>query len=517
MNRLELLAKNSTANMLRSASTSALQVLLPIVLLRVVDATVYSFWAIIFALCAFIPLLDLGLQSTIQALVGRFNSMGKSNASVAVLRISLKFGCAICLGCLLVFAGIGYNAGSLFPSIVESKIPDFAIVMLILAAGQCAMFLSNLISSYYAGLQRTIEPVLVIALSRIASLILTILLGLRSDIIFMAIGYSCPLLIGLVLLFFRGRNDWRMTTPPEKNEISARLVVAYSLPLALWSVSSVAVGGIGAFVVARVSFESVAVYSVVAALISAVAGIQSSILGPLIPELSQRSARGSNVSTIVTTAVRLNSAYVFLLASVLAAIIPVLVGLLMGRSTVPVDGFAWPLLVMMAAAVRLVGTPMTMLFISTGLHRRLFLPPFLDASMTVCLTWVLGNGFGVVGVSVGLLLGAILGVVVTFSWSLRVAAYANMSARAVLRQMLFVPLMFWLPMNFLNVLGTLTRVDARVMCASLLLSAVPTTYCVWRWGVGAAGRAVFVSIATLALARVVSAFRLPTVRRGFDE
>jgi O-antigen/teichoic acid export membrane protein len=480
MGRLALLARNSTANVLRAGSTSLLQVVLPLILLTLVPKEAFSVWAIAFSLAAFIPLLDFGLQTTVQVLVGRYSVLGENRSTLVVLKRGLQIGAIISICTIALFIIIGYNAQRIFPGIPAGRLREFASVVTILAVGQCAILVSNLVSSYYAGLQRTMDPVVIIAGSRVISAVVTIALGIQADLLLMSIGYSVPLLVGLAALFIWRRREWRLPRYSRAGDVSYKSLLIYTYPLAVWSIASVAVGSIGAFVTARVSYENVAIYSVIAALISATAGLQSSLLGPMVPELSRRFALGLGLKDLIFSITRLNSAAVFLVGCGFASMLPILLELL-GHNESHTLFLFWPASLLIAAAMRLVATPITMLFVSTGVHRKLVFPPLVDAIVTTMLTWVLGHEYGILGISAGLFGGSIFGSSVTIWWSVVRSRLEDIRGVRMISSMLWWPILCWSPVLLVNVFRPLAGGGLYLQFALSIACVAMAASCHWKW------------------------------------
>ena len=453
--RVTLLLRNSFANVLRAGSTSLVTILMPLVLVVVMPVADYAAWALIFSLASYALYLDLGMQSTVQALVGRSDgSIDTANAvkvAASALRV-ISFVMVLCLAGGLVLAAF---LSQVFPDIPDRLQGESKIALVIAIVGQGSSLAGSTIAAYFAGKQRSMEATAVIAPARLLSMVGAISAALLGgDLIAIAISYAAPLVVGSVVLVVRflleARRLRRVEPPRQPGWDSGATVFAllrYSGPLIIWNVCLLFVTGVGLTLVGRLDYSSVAIYSIAAMIASGLGGIDSALISPLLPELGRRQTAGDSreaFSRVVVKATLLNSGFLFLVTVGILAYSPWLVKLLYQGDD---DGqiFVIVALVLCANAFRLAMTPVTLAFLATKTHSRIVLPPVVEAVVNVTASVALGLALGAVGVAIGGVIGSLVAVLLASTWSLRKSGAVAISSRQLWASALGKPFLTVLP------------------------------------------------------------------------
>lgn len=451
--RSRLLAVNAIANLGRAVSGSLVNLLLPLCLLGLLSRPYYSAWAVAFSVAAYVVYLDLGLQPAVQANVARWAGhgdhhgaarMGWSGTKIMLLVNGLAL---VCLSTVAVFLH------EIFPSIAPAVIEETRAALVLLAAGQAANVSINVLSSYYAGLQRVTFPAAVTSIARAVSLVAVVVVGfLDKNLIALALAYALPLLLGLLLLVVSFRREMyhlgRVSQGPSLAISGSRSghLLRYSGPLIVWNVCTLIVSGTGTAIVARVDFRSVAVFSIGTMFVLAVAGVDNAIMTPLLSELGQRASASTKaqLGSTILYASRLNS----VVLSALVILSALMSGLMAEFGHFKSFGPSATLLVMalaVSAAVRLTMTPLIMGFIATSSHTRVIVQPILEALFNLGLSIAFGLTIGGVGVALGALLSGAIGTILSMTWSRRAAGFTQAIRLKALFRAAIVPLVSSVP------------------------------------------------------------------------
>lgn len=415
---------NSFANLVRAASGSFENIVLPVVLIAVLSRAEYSNWALVFSIAAYITYLDFGLQTATQALVARSLAEDDESSAARAARAGLRVYFTVAGCALLIAAGAAQALPLLFPDIPAGSVQEASLTLLVLAAGQAANLGVNVIAGYYAGAHRSHVTAYSIAVARCVSLTLSVW-GAFSGVSLptIALGYSCPLALTFIAVLVKVLRETRRANsedspPSERERITARSLLSYSGPLVLWNVCSIFVGAAGTAIVGRVDYAAVAYFSIAMMLTIAVTGIDNALLQPFLTNIGRSVDTDSETrASAVSSALRLNSGLLLLLITIGMGGYVV-----MGREGLVSDSgpsLVTTALVVAATGVRLAMTPFNMAFLSSNDHRRIIAQPIIEAAVAVGAGLALGAVFGALGVASASFVSALIAVTMLLLWSLR--------------------------------------------------------------------------------------------------
>lgn len=435
--RAGLLARNSLANLVRATSSSATNILLPVLLVVTLTPDAYASWALIWTLGTFVAFLDLGVPTTVQALVGSHSEDGRSVSAVDAVRSGLFVTCGVAvLSCASALA-VGFKMSDVFPAMPDSYTSLAAGALLFIVLGQSSTLVSNVASSHFAGYQRSHVPAVVLTPARYLSMVAAWLVALWSQsLLLAALAYSLPLLMGtlcLIGLFLRDTRDARSASNRAKQGLrsshySIAGLLRQSGPLVVWSLCMLVITGAGLIIVGRVDFGHVATYSIAALVVGALAGLESAASAPFLPELARMHAKhgAASVSGLVLRFTSINSLLLFGATAAVLSLGPYIFALLgRGADVDQSEGLLLLALLMLGSAIHLSGTPLSLAFIATRTHTRVIVQPVLQAALTLGLSIFGGIQFGALGVAGGVFLGGCSGIVLIIFWSSRAAGLAD--------------------------------------------------------------------------------------------
>ncbi|MCH6471806.1 lipopolysaccharide biosynthesis protein [Sinomonas terrae] len=483
---------NGAANLVRAASGSLENLLLPLVLLWLLPKEKYGAWAIVFSVSTYVTYLDLGLQTAVQTNVAR---CAGSNDLVGAARMAwtgVKLAGSVGGLALTCLATVAATLARIFPAVPQGFVPEAEQALVLLAVGQVANLLINVMSSYYAGHQRSVLPSLVMSGARATSLLAVILVGnLEKQLPALAAAYSVPLITGFLVLLiafhreFRYLRELRRVSRGSNKFTSAPLagsraghLLRYSGPLMIWNICTLVVNAAGTAIVGRVDFGAVVVYSIATMFVLAIVGVDNAVMSPLLTELGRQASFGDRpkLGSTAIKASRINSAILGMLICFSCITVAIL------ADTAPGSGInsrtiAIAVLLIVATATRITMTPLTFAFISTGDHRRIVAQPILDAVINLGLSISLGLIFGVVGVVLGAVASGGISVVINVSWSRRAARFNDVVSGRNIARAVGQPMICTLPAIVTTLispvfapLGTLTAAAIVVMAALLSFS-----------------------------------------------
>ncbi|ANP73904.1 hypothetical protein [Cryobacterium arcticum] len=451
--RVLLLVKNALANIVRAFSSSAVTVLLPLCLIVVLGHSEYSVWALIFSLGAFVVYFDLGVPTTVQAMVGRAISSDDQQAAIRVTKSGLKTSGLVSAICFAAAIGGALAFSRIFPDVPSRFELDATVALVVLVIGQTSSLMGNTVSAYFAGQQRSFVPALILAPARVLSLIVALGAAIVSgELVVTAVGYAAPLVIGTIVLFARFRMEARRAGVGESEQTVKNYgVVAlmrYSGPLAIWGLCMLVTSGAGVIMVARFDYSAVVPFSIAALMVSAVAGLESSITAPLLPELARVHDRHGidRVSVLTKSLSQLNGVFLFAVVAGLLMISPTVLPLLAKKADGDLMEY-WPILAILLVgnAIHLAGTPLSLALIATKTHTRAVLPPVVEAVISLVLSLWLGMQLGAIGVALGIFIAGVVGLCLSFTWSVKLSRVLKLPAWEMLSVSAIRPIILILP------------------------------------------------------------------------
>lgn len=418
-----VLARNGFATIIRAASGSAINVVLPLVLVSLLTPDEYATWALAFSIAGYVLFFDLGIPSTVQVFVAKLAKSGRlkaaSGAALSGTRITLVVGAAFAL----VTVPLGLNFAVLSSAVPSALAGDAGAALVLFSVGQAANLVTNTASAYFSGVQRSARATVMIVPVRLVSLVAVSTVAIMGrSLLAIAVAFTIPLLAGPLLLI------WSMLRETKTSDIlqdhapvpATRMILEYSAPLALWGVCMLLATGSGVAIVGRIAPGDLYAYSIAAVVYTAFVGLMGAVVAPLLPEFSRRDMRGiSSLRRSVIPATRVYSALLFTIVSLSMAVLPLYLQYVSASSLDPATGLLTSVLLLLGGAVHLAATPISYAFVSAGVHHQVIAAPVVEALVTIGAGVFLGGMYGAVGMASAVLIGALGGLAVNTFWSIR--------------------------------------------------------------------------------------------------
>lgn len=480
---------NGAANLVRAASGSLENLLLPLIVLWLLSKDQYGAWAIVFSVSTYVTYLDLGLQTAVQTNVARWagsnDPVGAARMACTGVKLALGVG-GVAFGALAAAAGA---LGRIFPDLPAGLIPQAGQALVLLAVGQVANLAINVLASYYAGHQRSVFPSLLMSIARTASLLSVVVVGnFEKQLPVLAVAYSAPLVMGFLVLLVAFHRELRRLARDSDNFTPVAIVgsraghlLRYSGPLMVWNVCTLVVSAAGTAIVGRIDFGAVVIYSVSTMFVLAIVGVDNAVMSPLLSELGRQAASGDRpaLGRTAMNASRVNSAILAMLVCLSCVVVAVLAntGHLAGQGG---DTTIVVVLLIVAASIRITMTPLTFAFISTGDHRRVVAQPILDALVNLGLSVGMGLAFGVIGVVVAGVLSGAVSVLLAVLWSLKAAGFRDIVSARDVGRLVGLPMMCALPAIAITLLSPVfAPLGPAVSIAIVSMAALLSLSMVW--------------------------------------
>lgn len=441
-----VLARNSLASILRTSSGAFLALLLPAVIIRQVGSTAYGVWALSVEIGTYLGLLDLGALSAVGHFVARVPDRDRRGEGQVVTTIMAIQGVMIAVGLLLLTALI-VGLPAVYPRMPRPLIASGRVALGMVGGSALISLLPTTLTGYFLSIHQAVKPALIVFASRfLGSAIVTVLAIRGIGIAGLAMAWAATTLGGQVLIVVAFS---RLRLPIRPSLLSwslAREMIGFCGAYSIWIVAGLLVVGLDTTIVAWVNFGSVAAYAAAAGAVSIVGAVYSAALAPMVPLCARLAADGRRdaLGTLFLRLVRLGGLAVILSSCVFAVGARPLLHVWVGAESAERGTRILQLLVA-ANALRLLILPYPMLLFATGEHRQIWATPLLEGIVNVGASIALGVAFGPVGVALGTLVGAVVGVGCHIFVNLPRTQSVDVKASDLLKRSILGPLVGALP------------------------------------------------------------------------
>jgi O-antigen/teichoic acid export membrane protein len=407
------LLKNAAANFLRAAATSAIAVVLPLLLIVILPDAEYTAWAIIFSASTVLLFLDLGLPTSVQVLVSRELEDGRAAGAVRVTWVGLGVTASIVAAFATPVSVLAAWLGSVYPAMDPDLTTMAAQALLLLALAQATTLASNTVAAYFAGAQDSMRASRILVPGRLLAGVACVLTAfVTHDLRVLAASFLLPLLASLVVLSRAVRRAGRAATVADAVESPLRELLRFNGPLVVWGLALSVVSGLDLLLVGRFDYDRVVAFSVATVLTSGVVGLSNAVLATILPQLARFHASGDDISlrALTVDAGRWAAALVasqFLVLAAACLVIPQVR-----------DSALYLALLGLAMTARLAVAPLAFAVVATGSHRVLIGPPILEAALNLGLSVALGLQLGAAGVALGTTVSALTAAVIMVTYCL---------------------------------------------------------------------------------------------------
>jgi O-antigen/teichoic acid export membrane protein len=421
------LIRNAVVNLIRMGAFAIVALLLPMVLVRHLLPGAYNAWVLILQLGAYVNFLDLGLQTALSKYVAEYDASSDRDAAAnGTARVAssavllLVIGAAI--GTLLTIA-MAVAVPYVFPQMPDTLVIEVRWALIFYGVSMALALPASAFAGIFLGLQRNAVPMLLQSSNKVVTGAVTIAaVLLHSRIRYMAMAVAAVnLIFALAQIGF-----WRWLASHIR--ISFRLadratvmqLLRYCSVLTLWSVAMLFVSGFDTLIVGHYDFHSTAFYSVSANATTFLAALLSAVMSPLIPATSALSVNRSaqDMGRLLLRATRYNAALLLAAGLPLLLFSFLILHIWMG-ATFATHGVAILRILLLATMLRMLGLPYAVMVIGTGRQWLASVSPVAEAIVNFTASLILVRHLGAVGVAWGTVIGAIVGLALHLSLSMR--------------------------------------------------------------------------------------------------
>jgi O-antigen/teichoic acid export membrane protein len=469
-NVIAAITKNSLANLFRAGSSWIIALFLPPLLIRVMDKPTYAVWLLLLQLAAYITFLDGGVQMAL----GARDHMARTLSSVGFVLILSS------LITILIVALASWQLTGVFRSIPNSISGSARLALFVIGASLALNLPFSVLAGFFLGRQQNEIGALAASAGKFAGALGSGWAAYRHEgLLIMAIWIAAGNLIqSLVYSFFWKRGGTQgLLKPSWVEQTVAREFVIFCSAMLVSQFSALLVTGMDMPVVAAFDFRAAAYYGIASLLSNILAVPHGAIISSMLPVAAEISASEDpdKLGQVLLRTARFGTSVLCLITLPLFLLMPLFL-----RVWVGADYAAHSLLLgeilLLAQFIRLTMYPYALVGFVGGQQHRMLLSPLAEGISNLVCSLALVQVMGARGVAIGTLIGAIIGVWLHFTVSMKKTDCIRASRSKLLAHGIIKPLAFTLPFLFFELLYErfhlpLVKValTAAVECAVFLL------------------------------------------------
>jgi O-antigen/teichoic acid export membrane protein len=401
--------------MVRVLLSMLVSLVLPPFLVHRMAPAEYSAWVLILQLSNYVNLLDFGFQTAIGKFVAEYDACGDRDASRRLLSTSFTIlaGTAL-VGCTAIFL-MTWSVPKLFHQMPAALIPEVRLALLAVGLSTALTLPFGTFLSTFIGLQQYLFPTIMAILSRVGSAAaLIVLLLMNGNLVELAMAMAAFNIATAASQFLGWRRFVRARVGFSFfffDRRSALKLAKYGSVLSIWTLAMLLISGLDIVIVGHFDYRNTGFYAVASSITNFMLVVVGSVFGPILPAVSSIQA-GSTPSHIGELVIRVTR-YCTLLLCLLG--LPILFGaypllsLWVGHQYA-IRSAPYLEILVIGNAVRQLTYPYVLVVVATGRQHLATISAIAEAAVNILVSVLLVTRIGAVGVAIGTLIGAFVGV-----------------------------------------------------------------------------------------------------------
>ncbi len=443
------LVKNAFANICRGGATAFVALVLPPFLSRILSKEAYGTWLLVLQLSTYISFLDFGIQTAVGRYVAHHNQLGETKERDELVSTALAI--LLCLAGFAMFAIVilSWQLPNFFKDMPVALHQDAQLALLFVGISLAVALPFSVFGGIFVGLQRYDIPAWIIGLSRLAGGLFVVIMAITShSIVMMAIVTGMTNIgSGLCqLLAYKRMASGIQFSVSRVSRATGLNITSYCLSLSVWTIGMILVSGLDTLIIGYFDYKSVVYYSLSASLTSFITSIHSSIFGVIMPKAAEIGAKEDSeaLGTLLTSTTRYG---VIILVVTSLPLLLGAKGLLTLWVGVDYANNTTLLVQMMVIGnfIRYIGAPYATIALAIGEQKQIVLSPVIEGLVNVIISIICTSHYGVIGVTIGTVFGAIVSVVMHFIYNLPRTPTIEVKDWKYLMRAIFRPLLSFIP------------------------------------------------------------------------
>lgn len=416
-----IVAKNAVANLAKMSASWLVVLFLPPLLVRVLDKPTYATWVLVLQIGTYVGIFDGGIQSAIGRFVARADGLQDDRYMRQTLSSAGLIMLIAGIATALLTALVSWQLDHLFHGIPSSIGPDARKALFIVGMSLALSLPFSTLAGVFLGLQMNQVNALAGSLGKIAGAAGAAWAayhrqGLYAMALWIGLGNLLQALI--YLLAWKRFSASGFLRRAHITRSALREFINFCYAMFATQLGGILITGMDMPVVAAFDFHSAAYYAV-AATASTMLNAQGAIVTTLIPVASGMSASSSphRLGQVVLKTTRYATAILCILTfPLLFGMYPFLrlwVGLDYARHALPLA-----VILVVAQFIRITLMPYAAVGFGTGQQQQMLISPLGEGIVNLICSVIGIHFFGAIGVAVGTLIGACVGILLHFTVSM---------------------------------------------------------------------------------------------------
>jgi len=469
--------KNAISNVINGASSAAFAIILPYFFVRYFDRAEFGVWLLVLQLAAYINYFNFGVQTAIGRYVSQAIGTGDRNLAERILTAGVQILAVLAVLGFFVMAGLAWSFPLIFRQ-VDTKLVPVAQSALMWVGSALAIGLPfSAFLGIFIGLQRNDIAAVIAMIGKFFLAVLLIVTAATSRDL-KAVGEmyfvgSVLIYIAQYVTFLKLCRDWTLRIVQRvKTEI--RELTVYCAGLTIWFLAMFLINGIDTTIVGFFNFRMVAAYGAAISIVGFFSGAIQALMAPLIQIFAKLEAR-AETDRLVDLVYRSSfgcSLFLFtsapLLISLSNPIFTAWVGPEIAKDAVPLFN-----ILIVANALRCSAIPYANYLIATGQQRRVMFGPAAEGLTNLGVSLVGAYLIGALGVALGTLAGALVGVSVNYLYNFDRTMPPTASIRQMAKANFLRPLSLAAPLIIVTEAQLAKLLPYNAAFAAIALACVP--------------------------------------------
>jgi O-antigen/teichoic acid export membrane protein len=468
--------KNAFASIARGGASALVAIILPPFLTKILSKDAYNTWLLILQLSTYVNFLDCGMQLGVGRFVAHYTELEdipKRNGIVSSAIVLLSGLSAIAM---LGVVTLAWQLPYLFKD-MPSTLHQEAQVSLLIVGGSLAIGLPfSAFAGACIGLQRYDIPAWAIGISKLVGGAGVVLVANTShNLIVMAVVMGITN-IGAGIWMFLAHRKLVDNILISIHLVSKQLVselTEYCFGMSIWTIGIIMVSGLDTAIVSFFDYASLIYYNLAATITHLIVGVQTAIIGSIMPTAAAMGARGNReelgkflldttrygtIVIILTTLPILFGKWIILLwvgVDYTDRVVPILTLLILGNS------------------IRYLAAPYSAIVSSVGEQNLVITAPLLEGAVNLIVSVALVQYLGIIGVAIGTIVGGFANVLIHFNYNLLRTKSILMPKDRNLWKVIIRPLASTIP-AIIVMICTTTKIiegsDILLLCLSIIAS-----------------------------------------------
>lgn len=449
---LATMAKNAIANLFRTGTAWIVVLFLPPLLVRVLDKPTYGVWLLLLQLAAYITIFDGGIQTAVARYVARAEGMQDRNYLARLLSSCGMLLVVASLATLLLTVLASWQLNDIFREIPTSIANSARQALLVLGVSLALTLPFSVLAGFFIGVQKNEITAFAASIGKFGGALGIAWAafhhqGLLAMSVWVGVGNLLQCVTYVVFWSREGKHGLLGHSHVERS--MAREFLFFCSAMFVAQFSSILVTGMDMPIVVAFDFQSAAYYGVAATLSNVLIVPYGAIVFTLLPVAAGISASDDpqRLGQVLLKTTRFATALLCLIAMPLLLLMPMFLHVWVGTDYATHTLLLAEILVV-AQFARLTMLPYAMIGFAAGQQQRMLVSAIAEGLVNLVVSLVAVRFIGARGVALGTLVGALAGVWLHFTISLRWTDCVTVSRTQLLWQGILKQLTCTLPLLF---------------------------------------------------------------------